>query len=151
MRAKVYRFLRHKERNRFLNMYARLGTIAQAAEACGISRQAHYLWLKDVEYAIAFGEAQQMARDLLEEEAHRRAVEGVERPVFYKGSQVAVVREYSDQLLTLLLKGAFPQKYRERVQQEVVGDGAAEIRWEGDETDDEADRVAVPAGSDLAQ
>ena len=151
MRPKVYKFLKHKEKNKFLNLYARLGTIARAAEACGISRQAHYLWLKDVEYAIAFAEAQQMARDLLEEEAHRRAVEGVEHPVFYKGNQVGAIREYSDQLLTLLLKGAFPQKYKERVQQETVGDGSAEICWKGDETDGEASGAAAQAGSDLAE
>ena len=150
MRPKVYKFLRNKEKNRFLNTYARLGTIARAAEACGLSRQAHYLWMKDVEYAVAFAEAQQMAHDLLEEEAHRRAVEGDERPIFYKGLKVGVVRNYSDQLLALLLKGAFPDKYKERVQQETVGDGSAEICWKGDETDGEASGAAVQAGSDLA-
>ena len=62
---------------------------------------------------IAFNES-------LEEEAHRRAVIGVERPVYYQGEEVGAVKEYSDALLTLLLRATMPEKYRERV--EVIND-----------------------------
>ncbi len=58
-----------------------------------------------------------MAADVLEAEAHRRAVEGVEEPVgWYKGVAGGTVRRYSDVLLMFLTKGALPERYRERVE-----------------------------------
>ena len=56
--------------------------------------------------------------DTLEEEARRRAVDGVVEPVFYKGELIvskggvpAGIRKYSDQLLIFLLKGYRPKKF----------------------------------------
>ena len=40
----------------------------------------------------------------MEDEAVRRAVEGVPRPVFYQGQIVGAVQEYSDELLIRMLK-----------------------------------------------
>ncbi len=58
-----------------------------------------------------------MAIDVLEDEAHRRAVEGWDEPAgWYKGEAGGVVRRYSDTLLIFKLKGELPQKYAERVQ-----------------------------------
>ena len=54
------------------------------------------------------------AADLLEEEARRRAHDGVDEPVWFQGVQCGTVRKYSDTLLIFLLKGAKPDKYRER-------------------------------------
>lgn len=105
----------------FLAAYAEVGNITQAAEIVGVTRQAHYLWMKDPEYAEAFAQAEQQACDRLEQEARRRAVEGVEEPVFHRGKQCGVIRKYSDTLLIFLLKGAMPHKYKERVQNEVSG------------------------------
>ena len=59
--------------------------------------------------------ADKMAADLLEEEAFRRAVEGDLQVVYYKGEEVGRRRVYSDQLLSLLLKGKKPQ-YRENTE-----------------------------------
>ena len=50
----------------------------------------------------------------LEDEATRRAVEGVEGPVFFQGRQCGVVRKYSDTLLIFRLKAMRPEKYSER-------------------------------------
>ena len=81
----------------------------------GIDRGTHYDWLqKDPEYRAQFERAQEVAIQALEDEAVRRAYEGVERPVYQGGEKVGVIREYSDTLLIFLLKGARPQKYRER-------------------------------------
>ena len=52
---------------------------------------------------------------VLEPEAIRRAVEGVEKPVYQGGELVGYVREYSDTLLIFLLKGGKPHKYRENI------------------------------------
>ena len=44
--------------------------------------------------------------------ACRRAFEGVERPVYYKGEQVGTWRFYSDALAMFLLKAHRPERYR---------------------------------------
>ena len=137
MRKKLYKFLRAKDKNKFLNALVEYGTIRRAAKECGLSRQAHYFWMQDDEYRTAYAKAREMANDLIEEEAYRRAVEGQDVKVYYKGEEVGAKKIYSDALLALLLKGAFPDKYKDRVQEEHVGDGSAEISWEGDDDCDE--------------
>jgi len=107
--------------NAFLAAYAEVGNVTRAAELAKVPRSMHYEWMKDPEYAEAFAQAEQQACDRLEQEARRRALEGVEEPVFHRGEQCGVVRKYSDTLLIFLLKGAMPHKYKERVQNEVSG------------------------------
>lgn len=121
MDEKLYKFIRNHEKNKFLNYYIQLGSISKAAKKTKISRQTHYLWLDDEKYKEAYEKARKMAGDLLEEEAYRRAVDGTLKPVFYKGKKCGTVREYSDALLTLLLKGAKPDVYKERVENEISG------------------------------
>ena len=74
---------------------------------------------RDPEFAKAWSGALDQAADLLEEEARRRGYQGVEEPVFGRISreqdgQIGTVQKYSDVLLIFLLKGARPEKYRER-------------------------------------
>ena len=91
---------------------------SRAAAMAGIVKQTIYTrqWREDAEFQKALGLAKEMACVVLEDEATRRAVEGVERPVgWYKGKPGGVVREYSDTLLMFLLKVLLPDKYRERV------------------------------------
>ncbi|MBQ6481737.1 MAG: hypothetical protein IJI45_11515 [Anaerolineaceae bacterium] len=118
MAKKTYRFINSKEKNDFLNYYIECGTISKAAKKAHISRQTHYDWLKNDNkgfYRRAFELADKMAADLLEEEAFRRAVEGDLQVVYYKGEEVGRRRVYSDQLLSILLKGKKPQ-YRENTE-----------------------------------
>jgi hypothetical protein len=83
-------------------------------------------------YSQRFKDAHAVAVDGLEEEARRRAVEGVRRYKFDKGAPVLhpetrlpyFEHEYSDALLIFLLKGAKPDVYRERVQ---VGGGVLNL------------------------
>ncbi|MCR4375697.1 MAG: hypothetical protein NUW22_12690 [Acidobacteria bacterium] len=105
----------------FLAAYAKTGNISIAANIAGCSRRDHYRWIKDPAYARTFDDATKEAIDRLEAEARRRATQGVEEPVFGKlpgkdtgTGQVGVIRKYSDTLLIFLLKGANPEKYRER-------------------------------------
>ncbi|MHC5536960.1 hypothetical protein ACYOEI_01645 [Singulisphaera rosea] len=51
--------------------------------------------------------------DTLESEARRRALDGVEKPVFYRGQKCGAIREYSDALLMFLMKAARPERFRE--------------------------------------
>lgn len=150
MRPKLYRFVKNKAQNKFLNYFCNTGTLSGAARAAGVTRQTHYYWMHDPEYAMAFEEARTMMCSLLEDEAYRRGVEGIDTPVFYKGEMVGTIKKYSDTMLTLLMKGNMPDKYKDRVETENVGESSASISWEGDDDDGtEKDRDTVPAGETL--
>ena len=90
--------IRHPKKKAFLLAYINCGTIKSAAKAAGIERTTHYYWLADLEYQQAFNTASLMAGQSLQDEAVRRAFKG------------------SDRLLMFLLKGAMPDKYKERRQ-----------------------------------
>ena len=101
----------------FLAAFRATGNVRLACKAASVGRSSHYRWLeKDAEYHSAFNLAKEDATDVLEAEAHRRAVEGWEEEVgWYKGEAGGTVRKYSDVLLIFLLKALRPEKYRERV------------------------------------
>ena len=107
-----------RKKGAFLAAYRETGNIKLACIAAQISRSSHYRWLEQsLDYAEDFEQAKKDAVDVLEAEARRRAVEGWEEPVgWYKGQAGGTVRRYSDTLLIFLLKGAAPQKYRERME-----------------------------------
>ena len=92
--------------------------MARALAQAGIaSRQTINAWReKDADFAAAYTEAMENAADLLETEARRRAVQGVEEPHFYKDEIVGHVRRYSDTLLLALLKATRPEKFKDRVE-----------------------------------
>lgn len=73
------------------------------------------------EFAEAWDAAKRIGVSALEDEAHRRAFEGVDKPVFYKGDECGSIREYSDLLAVFLLKAHDPAKYRENSKLELSG------------------------------
>ena len=91
-----------------------VGTVVRAAESSGIGRANHYQWLTDPVYRRAFEHAKREAADSLEAEARRRAVEGVRKPIFYKGEICGWETLYSDSLMVTLLKGNDPEKFADR-------------------------------------
>jgi hypothetical protein len=104
-----------KKEETFLEVLRQSANVSKACKAAGIGRTAAYEWAKnDSAFALAWDEALEEASDSLEEEARRRAVKGTTRPVYQGGKKVGSIQEYSDTLLIFLLKGARPQKYRER-------------------------------------
>lgn len=149
-KERVFRFTRSAKQNEFLNALAKTGTVKGATALSGVSRASHYRWLEDDAYQVGLSRARQMAADLLEDEAWRRAVEGDERPIYNKhGKKISSVRYYSDRLLEKLLAANLPEKYKERIEETVVGDGAAEFGWEREGEDGERgekDHDSVPAG-----
>lgn len=111
----------------FLAAYAETCSISRAADAAKIRRETHYAWLgQGGEYALQFANAKAQAAERLEDEAVRRAHEGVERPMSIAGER-ELVREYSDTLLIFLLKGMKPEKYRERFSGELAAPGGGEL------------------------
>ena len=120
----------HLKREAFLAAYSEVGTITHAAQLAGVLRTAHYNWMNDPEYVERFREAEKQACDRLEQEIRRRAVSGVDEPVFYQGKECGTVKKYSDTLLIFLAKGAMPQKYRDNVKMELTGQNGGGVEVE---------------------
>jgi hypothetical protein len=121
----------------FLAAYRLTGNITTAAAAAKTGRRSHYDWLTEEEYALEFEDATDEAGDRLEAEARRRAVEGIERLVFYQGQVVVdkkgkpiIIREYSDRLLETMLKAKRPEQYRDNAHVEHTGPGGAPLSIE---------------------
>lgn len=60
-------------------------------------------------------QADLQATEVLEQEAWRRAREGIAEPVYQHGKEVGTIQRYSDQLLMFLLRARAPERYRDRV------------------------------------
>ncbi|HMM74967.1 MAG TPA: hypothetical protein PJ986_04610 [Gammaproteobacteria bacterium] len=118
------------ERAAFLEALARGHTVLAAAKIIGHGRSTLYdLRRTDAEFAKAWEGACADSAELLEEVAFQRAVEGVERKLFYQGVEVGVVREYNDNLLVQLLRVRAPARWgnRLKVDASLEVDIAAEI------------------------
>jgi hypothetical protein len=115
----------------FLAAYRKTASITRAAKAARIRREAHYRLLeRSVSYQAAFESAAIEAGQTLEDEAVRRAVEGIRRPLFYHGKRVkgGAQREYSDTLLLALLKAKKPRDYKERVEHDLAPDARGQVK-----------------------
>lgn len=109
----------HTKQRRFLAAFEACSSILKAARWAKVHRSNHYQWLEVPAYAAAFRQAEQRASRTLEDEAVRRASEGLRKPVWYKGKVVGYETEYSDTLLITLLKANNPDKFRERSSSDV--------------------------------
>ncbi len=99
----------------FLTAFEKVATINGAAVLAGVARATHYNWLhKDPAYAARFAESEEIATERLEQEARRRALDGVLEPVFYQGEECGAIRKYDTALTIFLLKARRPEVYRER-------------------------------------
>ncbi|XPV77036.1 MAG: hypothetical protein ACNI27_03710 [Desulfovibrio sp.] len=99
----------------FLAALAESGNVTAAARDAGVSRSTLYaLRKRNDEFAKAWRESAQIGIRVLEDEACRRAMEGVETPVYYQGKEIGVAKKYSDTLLMALLKAHYPEKYADK-------------------------------------
>jgi hypothetical protein len=123
-----------KKQAAFLDELALRGNVRDACAVAGVPRRTAYDWRDaDPAFAAAWDTALDEAADVMEREAHRRAVDGTEEPVFGSMGQglgsgeVGRITKYSDTLLIFLLKAARPEKYRERQQIEHTGEIAQKV------------------------
>jgi len=94
-----------RRRTAFLARLRESANVSAAARAAGLSRSSAYaLRSRDPEFRAAWDEALEEALDDLEAELRRRAIEGVDKPVFYGGKECGSVKSYSDTLGMFLLK-----------------------------------------------
>lgn len=121
-----------EKRFRFLCLFSETGNVSESAKKAGLNRQYLYDFRdENPDFAEAWEECKKRAREVLKDEALRRAVKGVLEPVFYKGKKCGSVRKYSDSLLALLIKAAFPDEFAERRKDELTGKdgGPIRVRW----------------------
>lgn len=119
-----------EKKSAFLHVLAETCNVTRAAAAIGVARITVYEWRdNDLEFAAAWDKAKAVGVEGLEDEAHRRAFEGTDRPVFYQGAECGAVREYSDTLAIFLLKAHKPDRYRENSKLELSGpnDGPVQV------------------------
>lgn len=103
------------QRKRFLEHLAKGWTVHASCDAAGIVRQSLYkVRGRDEAFADEWDNAIEAGVQALEQEAIRRGAFGVERPVYQGGELVGHVTEYSDNLLTFMLRAKRPHLYRER-------------------------------------
>ena len=111
--APVPRKYRHDgwtpERQRaFIQVLSKIGMVAAAARAVGMSRKSAYALLEragpESDFARVWGEAAADGRANARDSAVERAIDGVEVPYFYGGLQRGVRRVYNDRLLIAALR-----------------------------------------------
>lgn len=103
-------------RTLFLAALAKGHTVTAAAGMAAVGRRTVYEWREsDPEFAKQWEDAYAAGTEVFEQEARRRAVEGIERGVYYMGERVDTQREFSDTLMMFMLKARAPEKYRERL------------------------------------
>jgi hypothetical protein len=87
--------------------------LAHACRLASITYSTVGSWRRlDMHFAEMLRDAYEEGTDVFVEELRRRAVEGVTKPIYYKGAVVGTVQEYSDQLLLAEIKRRRPE-YRD--------------------------------------
>ena len=91
------------------------GNVTASCLKCNIHRTTVFDKIdKDPVFAEVLAQAKDRGIDVLEDEATRRANNGVDKGVYFQGQLVAVEKTYSEPLMGLLLKANRPEKYAER-------------------------------------
>jgi hypothetical protein len=107
----------------FLEALACGWTVTHAAERTGTNKRRFYeLREADEAFAAAWDDAIDQGTQVLEDELHRRAIEGWDEDSFDgDGKLVRRVRRYSPALLIFSLKARKPDVYRDNARVEVTG------------------------------
>jgi hypothetical protein len=104
------------------------GLEAKAASIAGVSlRKVRERAKTDEEFSTAMEAAAEVASDALETEAQRRAVLGVPKDVYYQGQVVGTELQYSDTLLSQLLKGRRPKVFGDKKQIDLTSTGTINV------------------------
>mgnify|MGYP001603041094 FL=1 len=116
--------IQHTKRRVYLVSLSRNWNFNQAALAADIDRVTGWLWRTDLEdkaFQTALQQAAEIFIERAEVELWRRGIDGVEKPVYQGGRLVGTVREYDTTAAIFMMKGAKPEKYRERFEHTGAG------------------------------
>lgn len=99
----------------FLDALQAGATVTAACAVAGVHASTVYdRRIVSKQFRKLWNTAIHISTPLLEGEAVRRAYHGTDKPVYQRGVMVGTIREYSDTLLTTLLKARRPDRYRDR-------------------------------------
>lgn len=117
------------DRTEFLAALEYTHMVSEACKMVGISRQSAYRERQsNEEFALAWADVEERSTEQLEAEARRRAHDGVPKMIVSAGKRLGTEQQYSDTLLTFLLKARRPEKYRERVDVAHSGGVQADVK-----------------------
>jgi len=98
---------------RFVARLEETGSLSEASDTVGISRNAAYDHrCRDAEFDTLCRQALERATDRLERKVRHRAENGSKRGVWYRGEKVGEEREHHDTLSMFMLKAHRPDVYR---------------------------------------
>jgi hypothetical protein len=104
--------------NCFFSLLRQTGNVSASARAAKVSRNSAYeKRLVDENFRKSWASALETSLDDLEESLRKRAVDGIDKPIFYGGEKIGDIKSYNDNL------GMFLLKARRR---EVFGDATSE-------------------------
>lgn len=110
-----YKPLTPQLKNRIIKAVEETGDWKAAISRFNVTKTAFHAALKrDLRLAERIEIAENLYLDSLETEARRRAVNGVEKGVYFQGERVGTEKEYSDRLLDKLLTAADKEKYSQQ-------------------------------------
>ena len=117
-------------------MLAEIGNVSKCCDALNLCRNDLYVKRKsNKSFAKKWQSAKEASIARLEDEAWRRAFEGIVKPLFYKGEQIRNAdgtpyfeRTYSDTLLMHRLNAERPDKYHYRQQIDGKVDGEITVK-----------------------
>lgn len=102
----------------FLQAVARLGPrYDYACRAAGVCSKTGYNWRQDkadVAFQAAFATAHKLGIEAWESSLSRRGFEGYAKPVYHQGRLVGTEKVYDTTAAIFMLKGALPEKYKDR-------------------------------------
>lgn len=96
--------------DKFLRHLTETGLLGTSCKMAGVARCTVDSRRKsDPDFAKAVETAMMLYRESIEHEVKRRAMDGVEEPVYYLGQVVGYTKRFSDQLLALHAKRHIPE------------------------------------------
>jgi hypothetical protein len=116
----------------FIEALREFGHVGKACQAAMVSRQTAYVHRRaEPQFAKEWETAIDDAAFTLEDEAWRRARDGVDEPIVHQGMIIGTQKKYSDTLLIFLLKGIKPDKYADKLVVRIDPEQAALLRKHG--------------------
>lgn len=105
-----------ERREVFYKLLAETGLLQHSAWQVGVHpKTEHRLRLSNEEHAQRVEQAMEEYRASIEAEIYRRAIEGVDKPLYFQGRLTGdTIKEYSDHLLIVHAKRHIPE-YRDKV------------------------------------
>lgn len=105
-----------KDKELFLAALRDECNVSRAARETGITpKHAYDLREQDADFAERWAAALKEGVEGLVHKAQKRAFDGVDEPVFYKGVECGAVKKY-DTALTMFLLKAYDDRFRERTE-----------------------------------